>query len=88
MATETCLQYTEKIARKVLRWNDDPDPAIDESYHIEQVGEGDILEDEEPFLDIFSGKWTRPETLCSAGPSGSKYGATIESLQGPENDQV
>jgi hypothetical protein len=78
-ATETCLQYTRKIARNVKRWNSNPvDQAREESItggvpevvSLEALVK-DLEERHKPFLDTFSGSWINPITSYSAGPSGS-----------------
>ena len=38
---------------------------------------------EDPFLDVFSGKWIQPITPFAAGPSGSTNEATEYKPQGP-----
>ncbi|KAK0116144.1 hypothetical protein ONS95_013175 [Cadophora gregata] len=72
-ATETCLQYTSRIAKSVRRWNkyaatDSNDEATGEP---EVVSFRASLPDgyEASFLDMFSGAWISPTSPLSAGPS-------------------
>jgi len=76
-AIETCLQYTEKIARRVGRWHSDPyESGNDEgtTFETEVPGFNAFIQDnhDNPFIDIFSGAWIHPTTSFSAGPSGGK----------------
>jgi hypothetical protein len=93
-ATELCLQYTEKIARRVWRWTADPHedvtmeglsgeaiPTVEHSALDFKLALPDNLED--PFLDVFSGNWIKPITPFSAGPSGSTNEATEYKPRGP-----
>lgn len=82
--TETCLQYTDKIARRVLRWSDDPEyfqgddaPLIEPQVQRFEA----FLEDEAPFLDHFTGAWIQPKTPFSAGPSDKDGGAANKSFE-------
>ncbi|KAH9220985.1 hypothetical protein DL95DRAFT_328278, partial [Leptodontidium sp. 2 PMI_412] len=74
-ATETCLQYSSKIARSVRRWNRYSANGSDDEVTVEPevVSFRASLPDgyEASFLDMFSGAWISPTTPFSAGPSGS-----------------
>ncbi|KAG4438121.1 hypothetical protein IFR05_006401 [Cadophora sp. M221] len=74
-ATETCLQYTSKIARSVRRWNKYSANGSDDEITVEPevVSFRASLPDgyEASFLDMFSGAWISPTTPFSAGRSGS-----------------
>lgn len=83
--TETCLQYTDKIARRVLRWSDDPDyyqgddaPLIEPQAQQFEA----FFEDEAPFLDHFTGAWIQPNNPFSAGPSDKDGGAANKKVEG------
>jgi len=91
VATETCLQYTGKIAQRVIRWSNDlSDPVKNETLHVEEDNEkfNHFLDDEEPYLDIFTGTWIHPTTPFSAGPSGSHDEAANEKVENPKSLQV
>jgi hypothetical protein len=103
-AAELCLQQSERIARDVGKWANEP--ALDEVEQknpvknlsafpaVEQLEEiwslGPKFEDDEPFLDIFSGALIQPTTKYSAGPSGTQNQPLIEttSLKQSQNTQV
>ncbi|PVH85607.1 hypothetical protein DL98DRAFT_408950 [Cadophora sp. DSE1049] len=74
-ATESCLQYTSKIARSVKRWNRYAANGSDDEVTAEPevVSFRASLPDghETSFLDMFSGAWISPTTPFSAGSSGS-----------------
>ena len=83
-ATESFLQYTDRIARDVRRWmiekllgegdietEEKAEEEISRYFGQLKLGPTAVV-DEEPFLDIFSGKWIQPVTPFSAGPSGDR----------------
>ncbi|KUJ19930.1 uncharacterized protein LY89DRAFT_466426 [Mollisia scopiformis] len=75
-ASETCLQYTGRIARRVRRWQSDPEePSNDDNANVEVDVEAlrPFLDEvtEDSFVDPFSGKWIEPTNASSAGPSPS-----------------
>jgi hypothetical protein len=82
-AIEYCLQYTDRIANDVRKWmvekilgeKDEPQTEVEEEISrglgLLRLDPLPVL-DEEPFLDIFSGKWIQPVTPFSAGPSGNR----------------
>jgi hypothetical protein len=74
-ATETCLQFTGKIAKSVRRWIKYSTNGSDDEVTAEPevMSFRASLPDgyEASFLDIFSGSWISPTTPFSAGPSGS-----------------
>jgi hypothetical protein len=76
-ASETCLQYTGRIARRVRRWHhhseesygDEEKPDESDSVEVDMDTFCWFLEGvpEDPFLDPFSGRWIGPTDAC-AGP--------------------
>lgn len=69
---ERCIPYSDRIARRILRWSRDPyDDSRDHTVHLEPQDERFVafLKDEVPFLDPFTGKWIHPHGEASAGSS-------------------
>lgn len=87
-ASETCLQYTGRIARRVRRWYchaDEPDGDLEEpddgdSVEVDMETFSWFLEavPEDPFLDPFSGKWIGP---TNAGPCPKNDEAVNDRVQ-------
>jgi hypothetical protein len=74
-ATEICLQYTGRIAFIVNTWAQDPPEDVGEEEGTTLIEDEEpqlehFMFDDQPFLDVFSGKWIEPMTSFSAGPSG------------------
>ncbi|KAF4637266.1 hypothetical protein G7Y89_g815 [Cudoniella acicularis] len=80
-AAEACLQHTERIARSIQQWASEPPEEVEGGVTLEGADPASMFnffdsflqdEDEQPYLDIFTGKWIWPTTLYSAGPSGTQ----------------
>jgi hypothetical protein len=85
-AAELCLQQSDRIARDVGKWANEPlldgveqQPAVEEfsalpvAERLEDIWSlGAKYKNDEPFLDIFSGALIQPPTKYSAGPSGTQ----------------
>jgi hypothetical protein len=99
-AAEICLQHSERIAQNVRKWSSEPViDEVEEQSHganldtFQSVGQFEDVwsfrtkvEDDEPFLDIFSGALIQPKTKYSAGPSGT-YDQPTSTRQSPQNGQ-
>ncbi|KAH6684072.1 hypothetical protein B0J14DRAFT_663772 [Halenospora varia] len=78
---EACLQFAEKITTSVQEWAAEPPDELEEGHTLQSLPNFDPMfkfesflqdQDDQPFLDIFSGKWIEPVTPFSAGPSGTQ----------------
>ena len=91
-ATETCLQYTTKIAKCVGRWNRYAANGSDDEVTAEPevVSFRASLPDdyETSFLDMFSGAWIFPVNQLSAGPSGSGIEDPLRTKSERQSTQV
>jgi len=103
-AAELCLQQSERIARDVGKWANEPVsdevelqttvkdfnpvPTVEQLEDVWSLGAK--FEDDEPFVDIFSGALIQPTTKYSAGPSGTQNHPLIEvaTLNREQNTQV
>lgn len=92
-ASETCLQYTGRIARRIKRWQNSPDePSNEDDANVEVDVEAlrpfldGIAED--CFLDPFSGKLIESTNASSAGPSPRNDKAANQGVQDLTGNQV
>lgn len=90
--TETCLQYSGKIARNVRRWSSRPPRGSED----EEAGQTEVVsfnaalseEIETSFMDVFSGNWVSPVASFSAGPSGSGIEDPLRRSNDQRNPEV
>ncbi|CZR59200.1 uncharacterized protein PAC_09092 [Phialocephala subalpina] len=89
-ASETCLQYTGRIARRVYRWHNDPEePGNDDSANVEVDVETlrTFLDEAPEFVDPFSGKWIQTNA-CSAGSHPTNDKAAMKEVEDLTGSQV